>query len=191
MLRRTTLSSARFARPRVERLEDRSNPSTAYLATDLISDQPGVAAITDPTLVNAWGISLSTTGGAFWVSANGSDSSELYSGNVNGSPITQPFKVAIPGGAPTGQVFNNTGSATDFVVTDGTTSAAAAFIFASENGTITGWNPTVGVTGGPTVENRGGRLPGQPTARSTRASRWRATVGSELPLRRRLPQQQD
>ena len=108
-----------------------------------------MAAITDPTLVNAWGISLSPTGGAFWVSANGSDLSELYSGNVNGSPITQPFKVAIPGGAPTGQVFNNTGSATDFSVTDGTNTKPAAFIFASEAGTITGWNPGVGVAPGP------------------------------------------
>ena len=85
----------------------------------------------------------------FWVSANGTDSTEIYGGDVNGSAITQPFKVAIPGGAPTGQVFNNTGSATDFIVTDGTNSAPAVFIFASESGDITGWNPTVGVTGTP------------------------------------------
>jgi len=132
----------------VEQLEDRSNPSTAYLATDLISDQPGVAPITDPTLVNAWGISMSPTS-PFWVSSNGADLSEIYGGDVAGSPITQPFKVAIPGGAPTGQVFNNTGSATDFTVTDGTNSAAAVFLFASESGNITGWNPGVGVTGTP------------------------------------------
>src|SRR3954468_10783467 len=93
-------------RPRaVLTFEDRCNPSTAYLATDLISDQPGVAPITDPTLVNAWGISLNPNG-AFWVSANGMNLSEVY-GNLNGS-LTQPFKVAVPGGAPTGQVFNNT-----------------------------------------------------------------------------------
>jgi uncharacterized protein (TIGR03118 family) len=132
----------------VLRLEDRSNPSTAYLATNLISDQPGVAAITDPTLINAWGISLSPTGGAFWISANHSDLSELYAGNVAGSPLTQPFKVAIPGGSPTGQVFNGTGSATDFSVTDGTNTKPAVFIFASEAGRITGWNPQVGVAAG-------------------------------------------
>src|SRR5690349_11839967 len=89
-------------------LEDRSNPSTAYLATNLIADLPGVARFTDPTLVNAWGISLSPTGGTFWVSANHSDLSELYAGDVNGSALTQPFKVSIPGGSPTGQVFNGT-----------------------------------------------------------------------------------
>ena len=57
------------ARLEIQRLEDRCNPATAYLATDLISDLPGVAPITDPTLVNAWGISLNPNGGAFWVSA--------------------------------------------------------------------------------------------------------------------------
>src|SRR5262245_27321586 len=83
----------RPCRPSLVALEDRTTPSTAYLATDLISDQPGVAPITDPTLVNAWGISLSPNGGAFWVSSNGGDLSEVYPGDVNGSPITQPFKV--------------------------------------------------------------------------------------------------
>src|SRR5436305_309546 len=94
------------ARLGVHRLEDRQNPSTAFLATDLVSDLPGVAPITDPTLVNAFGISLSPTGGAFWVSANGTGLSELYGGDVGGSPVSQPFKVTIPGGTPTGQVFN-------------------------------------------------------------------------------------
>src|SRR3954466_6309205 len=97
----------------LERLEDRLTPSTAFLATDLVSDQPGVAAVTDPTLVNAWGIALNPATGTFWVSANGSDLSEVYG---DGSPLTQPFKVTIPGGAPTGQVFNGTN---DFVISDG------------------------------------------------------------------------
>jgi uncharacterized protein (TIGR03118 family) len=132
---------------RLEALEDRCNPSTAFLATDLISDQPGVAPVTDPTLVNAWGISFGP-GSPFWVSSNGSDLSEIYGGDVNGSPITQPFKVAIPHGAPTGQVFNGTGSTTDFTVTDGTNSGTAVFLFASEAGFITGWNPAVGVPPG-------------------------------------------
>ena len=134
----------------VQTLEDRSNPSTAFLATNLISDQPGVARITDPTLVNAWGISLSPTGGAFWISSNHNNLSELYAGDVAGGAITQPFKVDIPGGSPTGQVFNGTGSTTDFLVTDGTNTKAAVFIFASEAGQITGWNPGVGVAAGAT-----------------------------------------
>jgi uncharacterized protein (TIGR03118 family) len=125
-------------------LDDRCNPSTSYLAINLISDLPGVAQITDPTLQNAWGVSLSPTGGGFWVSSNGQNLSEVYGGDVNGSAISQPFKVAIPGGAPSGQVFNGTGSLTDFLVTDGTNTKPAVFIFASEAGRIMAWNPGVG-----------------------------------------------
>src|SRR5581483_11939497 len=138
-MRRVPLPTARL---RAELLEDRSTPSsaTAYLATDLISDQPGVAPTTDKTLVNAWGIALNPNG-AFWISANGTDLSEVYTG-VDGLPIGVPFRVTIPDGAPTGQVFN--GSTTDFKVTDGTNTKASAFIFASESGEITGWSPAVG-----------------------------------------------
>jgi uncharacterized protein (TIGR03118 family) len=133
----------------VQSLEDRSVPAaTAYLATNLVSDQPGVARFTDPSLVNAWGISLSPNGGGFWISSNAKDLSEVYGGDINNSPITQPFKVAVPGGAPTGQVFNGTGSTTDFSITDGTNTKPAVFIFASEAGQISAWNPGVGVVAG-------------------------------------------
>jgi len=121
----------------LELLEGRDVPS-AYTVTNLVSDQPGVARITDPTLVNAWGIAIGPR--SFWVSANETDLSEVYVGDVNGSAVVAPFKVAIPGGSPTGQVANVTA---DFVVTDGTNSGPAAFIFASESGAVTGWNPNV------------------------------------------------
>jgi len=121
----------------LELLEGRLVP-TAYVTTNLVSDQPGVARTTDPTLVNAWGIAVGPL--SFWVSANGTDLSEVYVGDVAGSSLIAPFKVAIPGGAPTGQVANLT---TDFVVTDGTNSRPAAFIFASESGAVTGWSPAV------------------------------------------------
>jgi uncharacterized protein (TIGR03118 family) len=127
---------------RLEQLDDRCLPSaTAFLQTNLVSDQPGMAKLTDPNLVNGWGIGLSPTAGAFWVSANGSDNAVLYGGGVKGSPLTvNSLVVAIPGGAPTGQVFNGT---PDFVVSSGTASAPALFLFASESGEITGWNPAV------------------------------------------------
>jgi uncharacterized protein (TIGR03118 family) len=123
---------------------------TLFQQTNLVSDQPGVALNLDPTLVNAWGISAAPSGGAFWVSSNGSGLSELYLGDVNGSPILQPFKVTIPGGSPTGQVFNinqplmGTGNSADFSVSDGTYTGASVFLFASKTGAITGWNPGVG-----------------------------------------------
>ena len=56
--------------------------ATAYLATDLVSDQPGVAPITDSHLVNAWGIALNPAG-AFWVSSNGKDLSTVYTGDTD------------------------------------------------------------------------------------------------------------
>jgi uncharacterized protein (TIGR03118 family) len=128
---------------RLTRLEDRCTPATAYLATDLVADTPGIAPVTDATLVNAWGIALNPNG-PFWVSANGTDLSEVYTPT---NPIGAAFRVTIPGGAPTGQVFNNSGSTTDFQVSDGTHTAAAVFIFASESGNVTGWAPTVGGSG--------------------------------------------
>jgi uncharacterized protein (TIGR03118 family) len=142
-MRRQSLSRTLSARLAVERLEDRSNPSTAFLVHPLVSDLPGVAPLTDPTLVNAWGIAVGPQ--SFWVSANGTDLSEVYVGDVGGTALNAPFKVDIPGGAPTGQVFNGTGQ---FSVTDGTNTATALFIFASESGMVTGWNPGVGVAAG-------------------------------------------
>ena len=129
--------SIRF-RPELEPLDGRWVPS-AFHQTNLVADEPGVARLTDPTLVNAWGISLNPTGGAFWVSANGTGISPLYSGTSNGSALVRPFGVTIPGGEPTGQVFNGTG---EFRVTAGAASASPPFIFASEAGSITGWSPT-------------------------------------------------
>ncbi len=127
-------------RPEVEALEDRWVPSTSYLPTDLVSDQPGVAPIRDAHLVNGWGIALNPLG-AFWVSSNGQDLSTIYTGDANGQPLMKSsLEVAIPGGAPTGQVFNGT---SDFVVHSGSASGPAVFIFASESGDVTGWNPAV------------------------------------------------
>src|SRR5215472_3799914 len=142
--RRTTF------KPSVEGLEERALMSANYLQVNLASDLPGLARLLDPTLHNAWGISLSPNGGAFWVSSAGVGVSELYLGDLNGNPISAPFKVIILNGSPTGQVFNpnqpvmSNGNSTAFSVTDGTNTAAAVFLFASRTGAITGWNPTVG-----------------------------------------------
>ncbi len=129
-------------RPMLEGLEDRRLLAGGFFQrANLVSDQAGVAAIQDPDMVNGWGIALSPTGGNFWVSANGSDKAVLYRGAVGGIPFQKnALVVTIPGGRPTGQVFNST---SDFVVSSGMSSGPAAFIFASESGQITGWNPNV------------------------------------------------
>jgi len=127
------------------------------LQTNLVSDLPGVAAVTDPSLVNPWGISESSAS-PFWLSDNNSGLSTLYQVPGAGTaPVTvNPLAVNIPtpvsatGGTPTGTVFNSASGA--FMVTGlnksgQTASAAAAFLFSSEDGTITGWNPGIDPTG--------------------------------------------
>ena len=111
-------------------------PVTAYAVQNLVSDIPGFAAQTDPNLTNPWGISLNSTG-PFWVSNNRSGTSTLYNGMGLPFPVASPTVVRIPGGAPTAQVFNGTGA---FELAAG---SPALFIFATESGTISGWNPAV------------------------------------------------
>jgi uncharacterized protein (TIGR03118 family) len=108
--------------------------------TNLVSDQPGVALILDPNLVNPWGITFSG-GSPFWVANNGTGTSTLYSGDVNGSAFTKSsLVVTIPGGLPTGTVVNST---TDFVVHSGAASGRSQFLFATQLGIISGWNSGV------------------------------------------------
>jgi uncharacterized protein (TIGR03118 family) len=111
----------------------------SYMRTDLVSDAMGVGSATvhDPNLVNPWGMSDGPT--PLWVSNNGMDNTTLYTGDVAGSPASiVPLVVAIPGGKPTGQVFNGGGG---FNVTQGMNSFSSVFMFAGETGQITGWNP--------------------------------------------------
>ncbi len=105
------------------------------MVRNLVSDGFVPAEHTDANLVNAWGL---VAGGVtpWWVADNGTDRSTLYDGNG----VARSLVVQVEGG-PTGTVFNG-GSA--FVVSDGVGhSAPALFMFASENGTIHGWNPAV------------------------------------------------
>jgi uncharacterized protein (TIGR03118 family) len=110
------------------------NQHRAYVQTNLVSDVPGWAALTDPNLVNPWGLSQGPTS-PLWVSDNGTDVTTLYTDAPGGSPAIVPLVVKIPGGAPTGQVFNDT---TGFGLSDG---SPAFFVFASEAGKVTAWNP--------------------------------------------------
>jgi uncharacterized protein (TIGR03118 family) len=112
-----------------------------YTVTNLVSDLPGKAQHQDTSLINAWGISYAP-GGYFWVSDNGTGLSTLY----NSTGLKQALVVTIPSssgsgtGSPTGQAYNGT---TDFVVSQNGHSGAAQFIFATFDGTISGWNPGV------------------------------------------------
>jgi uncharacterized protein (TIGR03118 family) len=113
-------------------------PPNVYETHVLVSDQAGVGDAQDPNLVNGWGIVHGPTT-PWWVANNGTGTSTLYNGA--GAPL--PLIVSVPG-APTGTVFNG---GTGFVVSNGGVSGAARFLFASEDGTISGWNPNVPAPG--------------------------------------------
>jgi uncharacterized protein (TIGR03118 family) len=111
-----------------------------YVQRNLVSDLPNAAELLDADLVNAWGLTFGPATPA-WISDNGTDVATLYSGAVGNTPVAKvPLTVTIPGGAPTGAVFNDS---TGFVVSSGASSGSARFLFSSEAGIISGWNPAV------------------------------------------------
>ncbi|MBO0771968.1 MAG: TIGR03118 family protein [Actinobacteria bacterium] len=125
-----------------------SGHATAYQQVNLVSDQPGVAPLTDPDLVNAWGLAASpgtdtAPGSPMWVADNGSDKATLYAGATSTSVSKASLVVNVTGTAPTGEVFNTSGSG--FTVSDNQGhSGSSLFLFDTENGTIDGWNPAIG-----------------------------------------------
>jgi uncharacterized protein (TIGR03118 family) len=144
--------------PRLEPLEDRNLMATAVLQTNLVSDLQGVAQNTDPNLINPWGIAESG-GSPFWVSDNNAGVSTLY--NTTGA--RQSLVVSIPtpvdpfgaSGTPDGIVSNGTGGFTiNGVDKTGTKASSGSpfFIFATEDGTIVGWNPGVNPAGSDTTK---------------------------------------
>jgi uncharacterized protein (TIGR03118 family) len=109
---------------------------THYAWGPLDSNQSGKGKHTDPLLVNGWGLAYGP-GGPFWVSDEGTGWSTLYDGKGN----PQALQVVIPSangtstGSPTGIVWNPSG--TDFPVQGW----ASIFLFATLDGTISGWAP--------------------------------------------------
>ena len=110
--------------------------AAAYQQTDLVSDISGMAAVTDPNLANPWGMSFPPMG-PMWVSDNAMGVATLYNGSGQPFPVGSPLVVTIPPpsilptatAAPTGNVFNPTA---DF--------GGDRFLFATEDGTISGWS---------------------------------------------------
>lgn len=107
-----------------------------YTQTNLVSNESGVAAVTDTDLINPWGMSRGS-GTPWWVSDNGTGLSTLYNGAgaKQGLVVTIPAAVAGNTGTPTGTIYN--GSATDFLLGAGT---PAKFLFSTLDGTIAAWN---------------------------------------------------
>jgi uncharacterized protein (TIGR03118 family) len=161
-------------------------PAQHYIQTNLVADPTesvGMAPLTDPNLLNPWGLTRSPNGSFWWVGNNNSGTSTLYAivpppstappgtpptaapanifaadphpdSNGNGISGLNNFVMVPPPGfapgtqsAPTGVVFN--GSPTDFLLNKGTPAGLPAlFLFATEDGTISGWNPGTNLAAG-------------------------------------------
>ena len=122
--------------------------SAQYQRSNLVSNQPGVVPNTDPHLVNAWGLVALPTS-PWWVSDNGTGFSTLYTGTGQQIPlfVTVPPAPGQPAGTlgtPTGIVGNISTNPTDFTITENGLSEPSVFIFATLDGTISGWNPVIG-----------------------------------------------
>src|SRR6266700_6397329 len=106
----------------------------SYTLTNLVSNLPGKAAHTDTLLANPWGL-VYAPGGAFWISDEADGWSTLYDGT--GTP--QSLQVIVPSssgtgaGSPTGIVYNGS---TEFKIQTWT----SVFLFATLDGTISGWS---------------------------------------------------
>jgi uncharacterized protein (TIGR03118 family) len=133
--------------------------ATTFTVTNLVTDDQSVnaAQITDPNLLNAWGISYSPTS-PFWVSSNEAGLSVLYRVDpVTNATTKLGLEVMIPGaGNVTGQVFNAGIAAGNF--------NGDNFLFVSEDGTISGWRGALGTnaevlqTASPTNSYKGAAL---------------------------------
>src|SRR5262249_18223258 len=133
----------RLYRPVLECLEGRHLLSAGvaqFAQVNLASDVPGWARVTDPNLVNPWGIAFSPTG-PFWFADNGQGVSRVLDRRGQPGPLVVGVPPTTPvGGTPTGLVFNG---GRGFVVSENGVSAPSRFLFATEDGTISGWSALV------------------------------------------------
>ena len=109
----------------------------AYLQHNLVADQPGIADVTDPNLVNPWGLFASSSS-PFWVSDEATGLATLYTsnGSINSTKPTIPTAKGATTGSPTGGIFNGTGG---FLVQG----KVPNFIFVTEDGTVSAWASAV------------------------------------------------
>ena len=137
-------SNAQTRAPPLVPMPSTFDNGNVYRQHNLVSDGSVTADHVDPNLVNAWGLAFNPFG-FVWVANNGTGTSTLYDGA--GSPQSLVVQIPTPsdnsGGNPTGIVFNGSSG---FVVTAAGASGASRFIFATEDGVIAGWAPSVDAT---------------------------------------------
>lgn len=103
----------------------------AYAATTLVKNTGKTG---DKQLINPWGLAASSTS-PFWLSDQGTGLSTLYTGSgaKQGLVVTIPTASGTGVGSPTGIVYNGS---TEFQIDSWT----SAFLFATLDGTISGWS---------------------------------------------------
>src|SRR5262249_5659647 len=111
-----------------------ASPRETFQVRMLDSNTAQAGSRADANLVNGWGLAASPTG-PWWISSNAMNLGVV----ITGAGTPESLAVEIPG-APTGIVFNG---GDGFKITDGESSGPARFLFATEDGTIVGWNPGV------------------------------------------------
>ncbi len=136
-----------------ELLGDSLTNGNSFMQTNLVSSGTVPAELIDPDLINPWGISSPGPGGPFWISDNNSGFTTFYSSSDGATTKDGQVAIANPPGqtavaSPTGQVFNSTSSTSTpgFDISQNGVTDPALFIFATESGTISGWNPDVNAT---------------------------------------------
>jgi|HubBroStandDraft_1064217.scaffolds.fasta_scaffold08606_1 uncharacterized protein (TIGR03118 family) len=112
-----------------------------FAQTNLVSNVPGVAPVTDPALIDPRGMAFFGVG-FFWMADAGNGTASLYGGGGQTFPDspTIPGPAAAPAGSqsrPSGIVANLEGP---FDLSFNGTLMPSNFIFVTENGTIDGWN---------------------------------------------------
>lgn len=122
--------------------------TSGYAQTNLISDIPGLAAVTDPNLLNPWGLAFFPGLSPFWINENNAGFSALYFADAVPFPglplVTIPAPSAPTGGTPTGIIANFAVGTGAFPIVIGTTNfGPSLFIFDTEDGTIEAWNQTI------------------------------------------------
>jgi uncharacterized protein (TIGR03118 family) len=135
---------------------DKDQPAPVFVQTNLVSDIAGMAATQDQLLVNPWGVAFGSST-PFWVANNGTGTSTLYNGAglpqpPGNNPPFKPLQVTIPNssgtstphGTPTGTVVNSDPGG--FAVSANGKSGSSIFLFATLDGTISGWSPGVNRT---------------------------------------------
>jgi uncharacterized protein (TIGR03118 family) len=121
-----------------------ATPANNFTQTNLVANKSSLhPKLVDKNLTNAWGLAAGPND-PLWVSDNNSGKASVYSGGVSGSAVSLDLTVPVPGGNPTGQVFNPDASA--FPV-GGSSGTSANFIVDSDSigstqspGEIAAWN---------------------------------------------------